>query len=67
MNDLAKWSVHGPVETLRTEHVAWDLSLEQRKSPECFGIIRFHPDGRISDSESHNRGGSRRPANSCER
>jgi len=58
MNDLAKWNVHGPVQTLRTEHVEWDLSLEQWKVPEYFGLVRFHPEGRISESESHNRDGS---------
>ncbi len=53
-NDLARWGVHGPVHTLRTENVIWDLSLEQWKVPQHFGIVRFHPDGRITESEGHN-------------
>jgi hypothetical protein len=58
MNDLAKWNVHGPVQTLRIEHVEWDLSLEQWQTAEHFTLDRFHPGGRIGESESHNRDGS---------
>ncbi|MGD0363083.1 MAG: hypothetical protein ABSC93_19555 [Bryobacteraceae bacterium] len=58
MNDLAKWDVHGAVETLRTEHVEWDLTLEQWKAAEYYGLVRFDADGRIVESESHNRDGS---------
>ncbi|HUE21450.1 MAG TPA: hypothetical protein VMQ86_07200 [Bryobacteraceae bacterium] len=57
-NDLAKSSVHGPVHSVRTEHVNWDLTLERWTVPEYFGIVRFHPDGRIRETESHNRDGS---------
>ncbi len=58
MSDLAKWDVHGAVRTLRTEHVEWDLTLEQWKAAEYFGLVRFDADGRIVESESHNRDGS---------
>jgi YD repeat-containing protein len=47
MSDLAKWSVQGPVHTLRTEHEA-----------PHFTLVRFHPDGRIDEIEYHNRDAS---------
>ena len=43
MSDLAKWSVHGPVHTLRTEHA-------ERQ----FTLVRFHPGGRVGEIEYHN-------------
>jgi hypothetical protein len=58
MSDLATWNVHGPVHTLRTEHAEWDLSLERWQAARYFTLVRFHPDGRISESESHNPDGS---------
>jgi hypothetical protein len=57
-NDLAQSSVHGPVRSVRTEHLTWDLTLEQWTAPKYFGIVRFRPDGRIGETESHNRDGS---------
>src|SRR2546428_14127824 len=36
----------------------WDLSLEQWKAAQHFNLVRFHPDGRISESESYNPDGS---------
>ena len=58
MSDFAQWNVHGPVHTLRTEHAEWDLSLEQWKAAPYFTLVRFRPDGRINESESHNPDGS---------
>jgi hypothetical protein len=58
MSDLAKWNVHGPVHTLRTEFAAWDLSLEQWQTAQSLTLVWFHPDGRTSESESHNPDGS---------
>jgi hypothetical protein len=58
MSDLANWKVHGPVHTLRTEFAEWDLSLEQWKAAQHSNLARFHPDGRISESETHNPDGS---------
>jgi len=58
MSDLTTWNVHGAVHTLRTEHAEWDLSLERWQAARSFTLVRFHPDGRISESESHNPDGS---------
>ena len=58
MSDLIKWNVHGPVRDLRSESAEWDLSLEQWRAVRHFSLVRFHPDGRISESESHNPDGS---------
>jgi hypothetical protein len=54
MSDLANWNVHGPVHTLRTEFAEWDLSLEQWQAARNFNSVRFHPDGRINESEGYN-------------
>lgn len=58
MSDLASWKVHGPVHTLRTEFAEWDLSLEQWQAARNSNLVRFHPDGRISESEGYNPDGS---------
>jgi hypothetical protein len=58
MTDLASWKVHGPVRTLRTEFAEWDLSLEQWKPARHFTLVRFNPDGKISETEDHNADGS---------
>ena len=36
MSDLAKWDVHGPAHTLRTEFAEWDLGLEQWQTSPTF-------------------------------
>lgn len=54
MSDLANWKVHGHVHTLRTEFAEWDLSLEQWQAARNSNLVRFHPDGRISESEAYN-------------
>jgi hypothetical protein len=58
MSDLAKWNVHGPVQTLRTESAEWDRSRQQWQEARQFTLVRFHPDGRIGESERHNSNGS---------
>ena len=58
MSDLTKWKVDGPVHTLRTEFAEWDLSLEQWQPARPPIFSRFHPDGRIRESEFHNPDGS---------
>jgi len=52
MSDLAKWNVHGPVHTLRTEFAAWDLSLEQWQTAQSLTLVWFHPDGRTSEARA---------------
>ncbi|MCU1274403.1 MAG: hypothetical protein JWO48_1834, partial [Bryobacterales bacterium] len=58
MSDLANWNVHGPVHTLRTAFAEWDLSLEQWQAARNSNLVRFHPDGTISESEAYNPDGS---------
>lgn len=58
VSDLAKWDVLGPVRTLRTEFAEWNLSLEQWQTAHHFMLVRFHHDGKVSESESHNADGS---------
>lgn len=58
MSDLAKWDVRGPVRTLRIEFAEWNLSLEQWQAARHFMLVRFHRDGKVSESESHNLDGS---------
>jgi hypothetical protein len=58
MSDLAKWKVHGPVHTLRTESADWDRSRQQWQEARQFTLVRFHRDRRIEESESHNFNGS---------
>jgi len=58
MSDLAGWSLHGPVHTLRTGHAEWDLSLEQWRAAQQFTMARFRRDGRLGGIEYHNPDGS---------
>lgn len=58
MSGLAQRNVHGPVHTLRIESAEWDVSLKQWQASKSFTFVRFHPDGRIHESESHNPDGS---------
>ena len=53
MSDLAKWKVHGPVETLRTEFATWDLNRDDWQPVEHFTLASFRSDETISTSDSH--------------
>ncbi len=58
MSDLARWKVHGPVRTLRSEFAEWDLTTEAWQAPRSYSLTSFLADGRISESEAHNPDGS---------
>src|SRR6266478_3688750 len=58
MSDVAKWKVHGAVETLRTEFATWDLNREEWQPARGFTITSFRPDGAVSTSDTHNLDGS---------
>jgi hypothetical protein len=58
MSDLAKWKVHGPVATLRTENAEWDTYRQDWKPARYFTLISFRRDGAFDSSETHNPGGS---------
>jgi hypothetical protein len=55
---LAEWNVHGDVRSIRTEFAEWDLTLERWRAAQYFTIVRFHPDGAISENEHHNPDGT---------
>ena len=58
MTDLAQSDVHGPVETIRTESAEWDPAAQVWKPPQHHTLLRFRPDGKLKESESHNSDGS---------
>ena len=58
MGDLAKWKIHGPVATLRTENAEWDTDRQDWKPARYFILTSFRRDGAIDSSETHNPGGS---------
>src|SRR4030081_2786599 len=58
MNDVLKWKVHGPVETLRQEFAEWDPEQKQWQPARHSSIASFRPDGSISTSDHHNADGS---------
>jgi YD repeat-containing protein len=58
MSDVAKWKVHGPVETLRTEFATWDANQGDWQPVEHFGVVSFLPDGTIDTTDAHNPDGS---------
>jgi hypothetical protein len=58
MSDLAKWKVHGPVRTLRTEAATWDLNTEAWQPVQHYTTTSFRADGKISATDTYNPDGS---------
>ena len=58
MSDVARWKVHGPVKTLRTEFSTWDLNQDDWQPPKSFTLTTFRSDGAVSNSDTHNPDGS---------
>src|ERR1035438_3075847 len=58
MSDLARWKVHGAVKTLKSEFATWDPGQQKWQPGQHFTATEFHPDGKISISDSHNPDGS---------
>jgi len=58
MNDLARWGVHGPVETLRTEWAEWDQAKNDWQPFKRRTSARFRTDGQIIGTEAFNPDGS---------
>jgi hypothetical protein len=56
--DLAKWNVHGPVASLKTEFAEWDLHSGYWKPAGHFTVATFGRDGGISTTDSYNPHGS---------
>jgi len=57
-SDVAKWKVHGPVETLRREVAIWDIAQETWVEDRLFTVTAFRPDGSVSTSDFYNPDGS---------
>ena len=58
MSDLAKYKVRGPLATLRTEHVTWDMARKEWQPARGFVTTSFRRDGAVSASDFHNPDGS---------
>lgn len=58
MSDLAKWRVHGPVKTLKSEFATWDRDQHDWQTVEHVTVASFHPDGAISSTDAYNPDGT---------
>ncbi len=58
MSDLARWKVHGPVKTLKSEVATWDRDQQDWQTAEHVTVVSFHPDGTISTTDAHNPDGT---------
>jgi hypothetical protein len=58
MSDVARWKVHGPVKSLRTEFATWDLNQNVWQPVEHFTLTSFGIDGTVSTSDTYNPDGS---------
>lgn len=58
MSDLAKWRVHGPVKTLKSEFSTWDPDRQDWHPVKHFTVATFRPDGAISSMDTHNQDGT---------
>lgn len=58
MSDLAKWKVHGPVYSLRTDFAEWDSAKQEWRPLRHFNSATFHPDGKLDESRHYNPDGS---------
>jgi len=58
MSDVARWKVHGAVETLKSENAMWDLNRQEWQAAQRLTVTSFRPDGAVSSSDTHNPDGS---------
>ncbi len=58
MSDVARWKVHGAVETLKSEIAMWDLNRQEWQPAQRLTVTSFRPDGAVSSSDTHNPDGS---------
>jgi len=58
VNDLARWKVHGPVKTLRSEFATWDLERHDWQPVRNFNVASFRADGAILTVNAHNPDGT---------
>ena len=58
MSDLARWKVHGPVTTLRSESATWDLDRQDWQPARHVYVVSFRVDGAILTLDAHNPDGT---------
>lgn len=58
MSDLAKWKVHGPVYSLRTDFAEWDSTKQEWRPFRHFNSATFHRDGKLDEKRHYNPDGS---------
>ncbi len=58
VSDVAKWKVHDPVATLRTEFATWDLDQKEWQPARHSTITSFRSDGAVGASDIQNPDGS---------
>jgi hypothetical protein len=58
VSDLAKWKVHGPVKTLKSEFAEWDLDRQDWQPANRITVASFNRDGTISTTDHHNPDGT---------
>ena len=58
MSDLAKWKVHGPVKTLKSEFATWDQDRQDWHPDHRINVASFDPVGRILSTDVQNPDGT---------
>ena len=58
MSDLAKWNVHGPVKTLKSEFATWHQDRQDWHPDQRINVASFDPVGRILSTDVHNPDGT---------
>ena len=58
MSDLAKWKVHGPVKTLKSEFATWDQDRQDWHPDHRINVASFDPVGTILSTDVHNPDGT---------
>ena len=53
-DDRAKWKLHGPVASLKSEFAEWDLEQHHWKPVKRFTVTSFRPDGAVTSTDDHN-------------
>jgi hypothetical protein len=58
VSDLAKWNVHGPVKTLKSEFATWHQDRQDWHPDHRIDVASFDPVGKISSTDVHNPNGT---------
>jgi hypothetical protein len=58
VSDLARWKVHGPVKTVRSEFATWDVARQDWQPVRHFNLASFRVDGALQIIDTHNQDGT---------